>query len=93
MNEISDSHEGRCDDPLMLTQDVTIGQVYHLGGQWRAAIKIDDDLVLVARSRGEGFYLACDRRLASSFTPDPILADEIRNIRTRRRPRRPTMSR
>ena len=72
--------------------EAIVGQVHHLGGQWRAAIKIDEDLILVARSRGEGFYLARDARLVASFKPDPVLAEEIKEVRTRRRPRRLTMS-
>ena len=89
---MSTSHGRRHEDQLRPTPEVTIGQVYHLGGQWRAAIKIDEDLILVARARGEGFYLARDARLVSSFTPDPVLAEEIKQVRTRRRPRRLTMS-
>ena len=88
------STTSRHEAPPHAAEGVTIGQVYHLGGQWRAAIKIDDHLVLVARSRGEGFYLARDARLVASFKPDPTLADEIRDVQTRRRPRRRlTMSR
>ena len=79
--------QGRRHEDLMSTEDVAIGQVHHLGGQWRAAVKIDEAVILVAKSRGEGFYLARDRRLASSFMPDPILDQEIRKIRPRRRPR------
>jgi hypothetical protein len=70
------------------TEGVKIGSVHHLGGQWRAAIKIDDHLVLVARSRGESFYLARDPQLVASFRPDPTLAEEIRGVRTHR-PRDP----
>ena len=69
-----------------------IGKVYHLGGQWRAAIKIDDALVLVAKSRGEGFYLTDDGRLASSVRPDATLAAQIGDIPARR-PRRFPMRR
>ena len=54
------SDASRHADPLMPTEEVSIGKVFHLGGQWRAAIRIDDALVLVARSRGEGFYIADD---------------------------------
>ena len=90
-NDMSDSS---CHaEPLMPTEEVSIGRVFHLGGQWRAAIRIDDGLVLVARSRGEGFYLTDDRRLASSFRPDWSLAEQIGGIRARRRPRRVTTSR
>jgi len=84
------SNSSRHAVPLMPTEEVTIGKVFHLGGQWRAAIKIDDALVLVAKSRGEGFYITDDRRLASSFKPDLTLAEQIGDIRTRRRPRRIT---
>ena len=83
----------RHEDPLVPTEEVSIGQVYHLGGQWRAAVKIDDALVLVARARGEGFYLTDDGRLASSFRPDVALAAQIGEVRARRRPRRFTMTR
>ena len=75
------------EDLLMPTEEVAIGRVHHVGGQLRAAVRIDELLVLVAKSRGEGFYLARDPRLASSFTPDPILAQEIRRVRPRRRRR------
>jgi len=87
------SNTSRHEDPLRQTEEVMIGHVWHLGGQWRAAIKIDDALVLVAKSRGEGFYLTDDARLASSFTPDAALAERIGAIRARRRPRRLTVSR
>jgi len=87
------SNPSRHEPPLMPTEEVTIGQVHHLGGTWRAAIRIDDALVLVAKSRGEGFYIACDARLASSFKPDLTLAEEIASRRARRRPQRLTMSR
>jgi hypothetical protein len=82
----------RHEDPLVPTEEVSIGQVYHLGGQWRAAVKIDDALVLVAKARGEGFYLTDDGRLASSFRPDVSLAAQIGQVRARR-PRRFTMTR
>jgi hypothetical protein len=85
------SNASRHEDPLMPTEEVSIGKVCHLGGQWRAAIRIDDALVLVARSRGEGFYIADDRRLASSFRPDLTIAAQIGDARARRRPRRLTM--
>jgi hypothetical protein len=78
------SDSSRQAEPLMPTEEVSIGKVYHLGGQWRAAIRIDDALVLVAKSRGEGFYITDDRRLASSFRPDPDLAEQIEHIRARR---------
>ena len=87
------SNSSRHAEPLMPTEEVSIGKVFHLGGQWRAAIKIDDALVLVAKSRGEGFYITDDGRLASSFRPDLTLAEQIGDIRARRRPRRITMSR
>ena len=90
-NDMSSSN--RPAEPLMPTEEVCIGKVLHLGGQWRAAIKIDDALVLVARARGEGFYITDDGRLASSFRPDLTLAEQIRDLRARRRPRRITMSR
>jgi len=82
----------RHEHPLVPTEEVSIGQVYHLGGQWRAAVKIDDALVLVAKARGEGFYLTDDGRLASSFRPDVGLAAQIGQVRARR-PRRFTVTR
>ena len=87
------SNASRDEEPQMPTEEVSIGKVYHLGGQWRAAIRIDHALVLVARSRGEGFYIADDRRLASSFRPDLSLAAQIGDARARRRPRRVTTGR
>jgi hypothetical protein len=90
-NDMSDS--SRHAEPMMPTEEVSIGKVFHLGGQWRAAIKIDDALVLVAKSRGEGFYITDDARLASSFRPDETLAEQIGDLRARRRPRRFTMGR
>ena len=87
------SNASRHEEPMVHTEEVMIGKVYHLGGQWRAAIKIDDALVLVAKSRGEGFFLTDDRRLAWSFRPDEALAEQIGEIRARRRPRRFAMSR
>ena len=87
------SNASRDEEPQMPTEEVSIGKVYHLGGQWRAAIRIDHALVLVARSRGEGFYIADDRRLASSFRPDLSLAAQIGDAKARRRPRRVTTGR
>ena len=80
-------------EPVIPTEEVCIGKVLHLGGQWRAAIMIDDALVLVAKSRGEGFYITDDRRLASSFRPDLTLSAHIGDVRARRRPRRITTRR